>query len=143
MKRLWLSAIGATIGAALCANVAHTQAPKPYAGEWRLAFSTESRSGEPNLKPSPWLTFTATVVQLDSTLGGAMRSGDGPNGQFGCKLREGACKAGRMRLSWDDQDWQVFEFTLDAGSTSKGTGRAEIRFPDGATHKYTFVISRP
>jgi hypothetical protein len=40
------------------------------------------------MKPAPWITFTATVVQLDSTLGGAMRS-DGPTGQFGCRLREG------------------------------------------------------
>lgn len=112
------------------------------AGEWKLAFSSESRTGEPTLKPAPWLTFTTTVVQIDSTLGGAMRS-DGPTGQFGCKLRGDECTAGRMRLSWDEQDWQLFEFKLDAGSITRGSGRAEIRFPDGAVHRYTFVMSRP
>lgn len=117
------------------------QATTGLAGEWKLAFTAESRSGEPEMKPAPWITFSATTVQVDSALGGAMRS-DGPTGQFGCKLREGACTAGRMRLSWDEQDWQVFEFRLDPGSTTKGSGRAEIRFSDGATHKYTFVISR-
>ena len=139
MKTLVLSA---TLVGALLAEPAQAQSPKAYVGEWKLAFTSESNSGEPNLKPAPWITFTATVVQLDSTLGGAMRS-DGPSGQFGCKLRGDSCTAGRMRLSWDDQDWQVFQVTLDAGSTTKGAGRAEIRFPDGAVHKYTFVISRP
>ncbi len=126
----------------LSADVVRAQAPAGYAGEWKLAFTSESRSGEPNLKPAPWLTFTATVVQVDSTLGGAMRS-DGPTGQFGCRLRGDVCTAGRMRLSWDEQDWQVFQFALDSGSTTRGTGRAELRFPDGAVHKYTFVITRP
>lgn len=137
MKWIGLSAIGA-----LWAGTVQAQTPSVYAGEWKLAFTSESRSGEPNFKPSPWLTFTATVVQVDSTLGGAMRS-DGPTGQFGCRLRGNECTAGRMRLSWDDQDWQVFQFTWDAGSTSKGAGRAAIRFPDGSEHTYTFVISRP
>lgn len=124
------------------AGSAEAQAAKPYAGEWKLAFTQESNSGEPTMKPTPWYTFTATVVQLDSTLGGAMRT-DGPSGQFGCRIRERACTAGRMRLSWDDQDWQLFEFKLDSASNTKGSGRAEIRFPDGAVHKYSFLISRP
>ena len=138
MKRLLLSLLGTLC----CADVAQGQGATGYVGEWKLAFSSESRSGEPPTKPTPWLTFTATVVQVDSALGGAMRS-DGLTGQFGCKLRAGACTAGRMRLSWDEQDWQVFEFSLEAGSTTKGSGRAEIRFPDGAVHKYTFVMTRP
>lgn len=153
MKRILLSAIGAL----LCASVAQAQtatqtAAQPasvptsaragFAGEWRLAFTSERRSGEPTLKPAPWLTFNATVVQVDSTLGGAMRS-DGPTGQFGCRLRGDECAAGRMRLSWDDQEWQVFQFKMDAGSTTKGSGRAEIRFPDSSVHTYTFVLSRP
>lgn len=142
MKRIVLSATGTLILALLVAGPVRAQPPKGYAGEWKLAFTSESNSGEPNMKPAPWLTFTTTVVQVDSTLGGAMRS-DGPTGQFGCRLREGGCTAGRMRLSWDDQDWQVFQFKLDSGSTTKGAGRAEIRFSDGAIHKYTFVISRP
>jgi hypothetical protein len=147
MKRILLSAIGAL----LCASVAQAQTAPPasalnsaragFAGEWKLAFSAQSRTGEPNLKPSPWLTFTATVVKVDSTLGGAMRS-DGPTGQFGCRLRGDECTAGRMRLSWDDQEWQVFQFKMEAGSTTKGSGRAEIRFPDGSVHTYTFVLSR-
>ncbi|MEO7454922.1 MAG: hypothetical protein ABIY52_01575 [Gemmatimonadaceae bacterium] len=125
---------------------ARAQAPVPsaLAGEWRLAFSSAGSSEDPEAKPVPWITFVATVVQVGSALGGAMRTatGDGPTGQFGCKLREGACSAGRMRLSWDGQDWQVFEFRLDPSGT-KGEGRAEIRFTDGGTDKYTFVISRP
>ncbi len=129
------------MGMLVFAGVAPAQGLTGLAGEWKLAFTSESNSGEPGLKPAPWITFTATVVQIDSTLGGAMRS-DGPTGQFGCRLREGACTAGRMRLSWDDQDWQVFQFKLDSGSTTKGVGRAEIRFADGAIHKYMFVISR-
>ena len=131
----------ALIALATTGRPASAQVPKSLAGEWRLAFSAESNSGDPLLKPAPWITFAATIVQVDSVLGGAMRS-DGPTGQFGCKLRDGACSTGRMRLSWDDQDWQVFEFHLDAGSTTSGNGRAEIRFPDGAVHKYTFIISR-
>lgn len=140
---------------ALCtyAGVASAQSPAQspaqssgnWAGEWTLAFSAVSRSGDgaprSDAKPTPWLTFTAFVVQVDSTLGGAMRS-DGPTGQFGCRLRAGSCAAGRMRLSWDQQDWQVFEFTLDSGSSTAGTGRAEIRFPDGGVDRYTFMISR-
>jgi len=128
--------------AVLCAGIAQAQSPARHAGEWKLAFASESRSGEPNVKPAPWLTFTATVVQVDSTLGGAMRS-DGPTGQFGCRLRGDECTAGRMRLSWDDQEWQLFQFKMDPGSMTKGAGRAEIRFPDGAVHKYTFVMTRP
>ena len=127
-------------------SAAKAQSSRPsgglFAGEWRLAFTQQSNSGEPNMKPAPWYTFSATVVQLDSTIGGAMRT-DGPSGQFGCKLRARVCAAGRMRLSWDEQDWQLFEFTLDSASTTKGAGRAEIRFPDGAVHKYTFVLTRP
>ena len=138
MKRIVLSAMCMFV----VAGIAQAQAPTRLAGEWKLAFTSESNSGEPTLRPSPWITFTATVVQIDSTLGGAMRS-DGLTGQFGCRLREGACTAGRMRLSWDEQDWQVFQFTFDPGSATKGAGRAEIRFADGAIHKYTFVISRP
>ena len=46
-------------------------------------------------------------------------------------------------LSCDEQGWQVFQFTLDSDSTTKGAGRAGIRFPDGAIHKCNFVISRP
>lgn len=127
----------------VAASSAYGQAPpaKGLGGEWRLAFTSESNSGEPQMQKAPWITFVATVVQVDSALGGAMRS-DGLTGQFGCKLRDGACTAGRMRLSWDDQDWQVFEFRLDPGSVTEGSGRAEIRFPDGAVHKYTFVITR-
>ena len=129
--------------ALLAASSAHAQAApaKGLDGQWQLAFTSERDSGDPALKKAPWITFAATVVQVDSALGGAMRS-DGPSGQFGCKLRAGACTAGRMRLSWDDQDWQVFEFHLDPGSATRGSGRAEIRFPDGAVHTYTFVISR-
>ena len=142
MRRAGIAAtLASVLGTVGFERTAHAQSTGGYAGEWTLAFASESRSGEPNLKPSPWITFTATVVQVDSTLGGAMRS-DGLTGQFGCRLRGGACTAGRMRLSWDDQDWQLFEFTLDAGSTSNGAGRAEIRFPDGVVHRYTFVISR-
>ena len=142
MKKSCLSAAGALIGALLFAGPVAAQSPADYRGEWKLAFTSESSSSEPNLKPAPWITFTATVVQVDSTIGGAMRS-DGPSGQFGCRLREGACTAGRMRLSWDDQEWQVFHFKLESGSATKGAGRAEIRYPDGQIHKYTFVISRP
>lgn len=138
MKRILCTSIAALV----LAGTARAQTAKAFAGEWKLAFTQQSNSGEPNMKPTPWMTFTATVVQVDSVIGGAMRS-DGPSGQFGCRLREGACSAGRMRLSWDDQDWQVFEFRLDPASTTKGTGRAEIRFPDGTIHKYTFVMSRP
>jgi hypothetical protein len=128
----------------LAGSIASAQAPVPsaFAGEWRLAFTTAGNAENPEARPAPWITFIATVVQVDSALGGAMRNaaGDGPTGQFGCKLRNGACTDGRMRLSWDGQDWQVFEFRLDA-SGSRGTGRAEIRFPEGGTDRYTFVIS--
>lgn len=135
MKRRLLS----TVALWLLGGSLQAQTPSRYAGEWRIAFTTQSRTGEPDLKPSPWLTFSATVVQVDSALGGAMRS-DGPTGQFGCKLRGDACVAGRMRLSWDQQDWQHFEVTFDAASTARGS--AEIRFPDGSVHRYTFTMTR-
>jgi len=138
MKRLLFSAIN--LAFAFGGLEAQTTPPSRYAGEWKIAFTTESRTGEPNLKPSPWLAFTATVVQVDSALGGAMRS-DGPTGQFGCKLRGDACVEGRMRLSWDAQDWQLFEVSFDGGSTARGA--AEIRFPDGSVHRYTFAMTRP
>lgn len=141
--RRWACSVLLFLASTAFSNSAHGQAltQRELGGEWRLAFTSEGNSSEPQLQKAPWITFAATVVQVDSALGGAMRS-DGPTGQFGCKLREGACTAGRMRLSWDDQDWQVFEFRLDPGSPTKGLGRAEIRFPDGAVHKYRFVISR-
>lgn len=111
-------------------------------GEWRLEFRSEANPADPSSRATPWLTFDATVVQVDSALGGAMRS-TGPSGQFGCKRRgDDVCASGRMRLSWDEQDWQVFEFRLNSGSTDKGTGRAEIRFPTGQTDKYTFTMVR-
>jgi hypothetical protein len=146
MRRKLLSVLGVMCATLLFASPAPAQSapaqsPAGFAGEWTLAFAVESRSGEPNLKPTPWMTFTATVVQVDSALGGSMRS-DGPSGQFGCKLRAGGCTAGRMRLSWDEQDWQLFEFALDAGSTTKGKGKAEIRFPDGSVHRYSFVLAK-
>ncbi len=142
LKRIALSALVA-LACVGGSDVAFGQAVAPtgLAGEWRLAFSSVPNPDEPQARPAPWITFTATVVQVDSALGGAMRS-NGPTAQFGCKLRDGTCTAGRMRLSWDEHDWQVFEFRLDPGSTTKGSGRAEIRFSDGATDKYTFVISR-
>ena len=60
-----------------------------------------------------------------------------------CKRRgDDVCAAGRMRLSWDEQDWQTFEFRLTPGSTDKGSGRAEIRFPTGQTDRYTFTMTR-
>ena len=70
MKRIVLSAMCMLA----VAGIAQAQAPTRLAGEWKLAFTSESNSGEPTLRPSPWITFTATVVQIDSTLGGAMRS---------------------------------------------------------------------
>ena len=144
MRRTLLSAIGVWCATTLLSPSAQAQAQPSsavYGGEWTLAFTVEGRTGEPNLKPSPWMTFSATLVQVDSAVGGAMRS-DGPSGQFGCRLRAGACSAGRMRLSWDEQDWQLFEFALDAGSTTKGKGKAEIRFPDGSVHRYSFVMAK-
>jgi hypothetical protein len=109
------------------------QAPAGYAGSG-LAFTSESRTGEPTW-PAPRLTFHGRAV--DSTLSGAMRS------DRTVWLPTPGDTAGRMRLSWDEQDWQVFQFALDSGSTTRGTGRAELRFPDGAVHTYTFVITRP
>lgn len=125
------------------AQPAHAQKPSnPFEGEWRLEFRTEANPADPASRPAPWLTFTATVVQVDSGVGGAMRS-TGPTGQFGCKRRGyDVCAAGRMRLSWDEQEWQTFEFRLLPESRDKGTGRAEIRFPTGATDKYTFTMTR-
>lgn len=112
------------------------------AGEWRLEFRFESNSTDPAARPAPWLNFTATVVQVDSGVGGSMRS-DGPSGQFGCKRRgDDVCAAGRMRLSWDEQDWQVFEFKLATGEKDRGSGKAEIRFPNGATDRYSFTMVR-
>ena len=111
------------------------------AGEWKLDFRFVGRTSEPDAKPSPWLSFTAMVVQADSGLGATMRS-SGPTGLFGCKLVGSSC-SGRMRLSWDEQDWQVFTFELAPGSRTSGTGRAEIRFPDGNTDRYTFTIVKP
>lgn len=124
-------------------NEASAQAGKTgLAGEWRLEFRSEPNPADPASRATPWITFDATVVQVDSAMGGAMRS-TGPSGQFGCKRRgDDVCASGRMRLSWDEQDWQLFEFRLDPGSTDKGTGRAEIRFPTGQTDKYTFTMVR-
>ncbi|MES2177124.1 MAG: hypothetical protein V4550_04600 [Gemmatimonadota bacterium] len=139
MNRILLSAVLLLQSASLAQ--AQAAQPSKLAGEWKLAFSVVSKTEEPEMKPPPWITFTATVVQVDSALGGAMRS-NGPTGQFGCKLRSDVCAAGRMRLSWDEQDWQVFEFRFEPGSVTKGTGRAEIRFPDGSVDKYTFVMTR-
>lgn len=125
------------------ATSASAQGATPsLAGEWRLEFRSAGSSADPDAKPAPWLTFDAVVVQIDSGVGGAMRS-SGPTGQFGCKRRSDTeCAAGRMRLSWDEQDWQTFEFKLTPGSVDKGTGRAEIRFPTGQTDRYTFTMSR-
>ena len=115
-------------------------APTNLAGQWRLEFKSVANPADSSSRSAPWLTFTATVVQVDSALGGAMQS-TGPSGQFGCKRHgDSVCDAGRMRLSWDEQDWQTFEFRLDQGSTTKGTGRAEIRFPTGSTDRYTFTM---
>ena len=128
----------ATIGSTSAAQLTETN----LAGEWKLEFRSAGTSADLQARPAPWLTFTATVVQLDSTVGAAMRS-DGPSGQFGCKRRvPDVCTAGRMRLSWDEQDWQTFEFQLTPGSVDKGSGRAEIRFPTGQTDRYTFVMTR-
>jgi hypothetical protein len=137
-KCVWLAALLLPGGRAASAQAS----PADLAGEWRLEFRFEGNSADPASRPAPWLTFTATVVQVDSGVGGAMRS-DGPSGQFGCKRRgDDVCSAGRMRLSWDEQDWQVFEFRLTPGAPEKGTGRAEIRFPNGATDKYSFTMTR-
>ena len=114
--------------------------PASLAGEWRLEFRSVPSATDSSVKSAPWLNFTATLVQVDSTIGGAMRS-DGPSGQFGCKRRSAdVCEAGRMRLSWDEQDWQLFEFHLTPGDQSKGSGKAEIRFPTGATDRYSFTM---
>lgn len=113
------------------------------AGEWTLEFQTVPPADEPRARPAKWLTFSTTLVEVDSTVGGAMQAPGGPTGQFGCRRRsELGCEAGRMRLSWDEQDWQLFEFRLDPGSSTHGTGRAEIRFPTGATDRYTFTMTR-
>lgn len=128
----------------LCnAPPAHAQpAVTNLAGEWRFEFRSEPSPTDPAVKSAPWLNFTVTLVQVDSAVGGAMRS-DGPSGQFGCKRRgDDVCTAGRMRLSWDEQDWQLFEFRLAPGEKDKGTGKAEIRFPTGATDRYSFTMVR-
>lgn len=139
----WLSPVLMIVVVVASAHASFAQrAETNLAGDWKLEFRSAGSSADPQARPAPWLTFTATLVQLDSTVGAAMRS-DGPSGQFGCKRRgSDACRAGRMRLSWDEQDWQTFEFQLTPGSTDKGTGRAEIRFATGQTDRYTFVMTR-
>ena len=131
------------------ARDAHAQAaagqPKvetpAVAGEWRLDFRFESNSAQPADPPAAWITFDATVKQVGDTVTATLQS-DGPTGQASCVFRDGLCRDGRMRLSWDEQDWQVFEFGLAPQSTTKGSGRAEIRFPDGERHRYSFVMTR-
>jgi hypothetical protein len=110
-------------------------------GEWRLAFRFESNSAQPADTPAPWITFDAVVKQVGDSVTATLQS-DGPTGQFSCTFRDGVCTNGKMRLSWDAQDWQVFELTLAPESTTKGAGRAEIRFPDGERHRYTFVLTK-
>lgn len=131
----------ATLGG-IGAPIASAQTAPPLAGEWRLEFRSEPSPTDSAVKSAPWLNFTAVVVQVDSAIGGSMRS-DGPTGQFGCKRRGSEeCSAGRMRLSWDEQDWQVFEFKLTPGATDRGTGKAEIRFPNGSIDRYSFTMTR-
>ena len=139
----WWSTVFVTVAGVAGGHAAFAQrAETNLTGEWKLEFRSAGSSADPQARPTPWLTFTATLVQLDSTVGAAMRS-DGPSGQFGCKRRaDDACSVGRMRLGWDEQDWQTFEFQLTPGSSDKGSGRAEIRFPTGQTDRYTFVMSR-
>lgn len=143
LRKQWLSAL--LLPLALFAGGRPSLAQRPettLAGEWKLEFRSAGNSADPQARTAPWLTFYATMVQVDSVIGAAMRS-DGPTGQFGCKRRgDDACSAGRMRLSWDEQDWQVFEFQLTPGATDKGSGRAEIRFPTGQTDRYTFTMTR-
>ena len=141
-RRRLLSTVLVIVAVLAAARPSRAQAATNIAGEWKLEFRSEGNSADPQARPAPWLTFTATVVQVDSAVGGAMRS-SGPSGQFGCKRRGAdACSAGRMRLSWDEQDWQVFECHLTPGRTDTGAGRAEIRFPNGQTDRYTFTMSR-
>lgn len=141
--RKWRSAILVLTTLVASGQPSFAQRPETsLAGEWKLEFRSEANPADPEARSAPWLTFNATLVQVDSAVGGAMRS-SGPSGQFGCKRRgDNVCSAGRMRLSWDEQDWQLFEFRLTPGSADKGTGRAEIRFSTGETDRYTFVMSR-
>lgn len=142
MRVLCRLALVLAVGFGAARSAPAQAAPVSLEGEWRLEFRSEPNPADPAARPAPWLTFTATVVQVDSGVGGAMRS-TGPTGQFGCKRRgEDVCAGGRMRLSWDEQEWQTFEFRLTPGSRDTGSGRAEIRFPNGATDRYTFVMSR-
>jgi len=150
MRRSFLLAALAIAGGG-GAREAHAQAtagqPKvetpavAIAGEWRLDFRFESNSAQPADPPAAWITFDATVKQAGDTVTATLQS-DGPTGQASCVFRDGLCRDGRMRLSWDEQDWQVFEFGLAPQSTTKGSGRAEIRFPDGERHRYSFVMTR-
>ncbi|MEO7998630.1 MAG: hypothetical protein ABI852_14370 [Gemmatimonadaceae bacterium] len=143
MNTRWISSLLLSAAAVFGTQAAHAQsAATNLAGEWRFEFRSEPSPTDPAVKSAPWLNFTVTLVQVDSTIGGAMRS-DGPSGQFGCKRRgDDVCSAGRMRLSWDEQDWQTFEFKLTPGEKDKGAGKAEIRFPTGATDRYSFTMVR-
>lgn len=133
--------LAAAVGSVRSASA--QSAPVDLSGEWRLEFRSVPSTTDSSVKSAPWLNFTVTMVQVDSAIGGAMRS-DGPSGQFGCKRRgNDVCEAGRMRLSWDEQDWQLFEFRLTPGDSNKGEGKAEIRFPTGATDRYAFTMVRP
>lgn len=121
---------------------AQVKPPISLEGQWRLEFRSEPGPADPTAKPTSWLTFNTVVVQVDSGVGGAMQS-TGPTGQFACKRRgDDVCAGGRMRLSWDDQEWQVFEFKLTPGDPNRGAGKAEIRFPTGQTDRYTFTMVR-
>ncbi|MEP6832465.1 MAG: hypothetical protein ABJB74_03685 [Gemmatimonas sp.] len=142
-KKIWMSAVLAAATMSIGAWTSGVlRAETSLAGDWKLEFRTTPNPADLQSKTAPWLTFIATLVQVDSAIGASMRS-DGPSGQFGCKRRaDDACSAGKMRLSWDEQDWQLFEFQLTPGSTDKGTGRAEIRFPTGQTDRYTFTMTR-
>ncbi|MBC8089863.1 MAG: hypothetical protein H7Z40_21595 [Phycisphaerae bacterium] len=99
MNMRWIS-VAIIVGALIGGRTLLAQPAVPnLAGEWRLEFSTVANAADPASRPARWLTFTATLVQVDSGVGGAMRS-DGPSGQFGCKRRgNDVCTAGRMRLS--------------------------------------------
>lgn len=144
MKTSWLFATALQVSLfAVSTRASHAQPPKvDVAGVWRLEFRSVANPADPQSRSTPWMTFTATLVQVDSTIGASMTS-NGPSGQFGCKRRgDDTCTAGRMRLSWDEQDWQTFEFQLNADDKTKGAGKAEIRFPTGQTDRYTFTMTR-